>query len=102
MAGASFAARMAGSLLQTLGLSELVASSLVDYEAIALALAAEPGRLHALRQRLAQVRLDHPWFDTDRYRQTLEAAYRRMWERHTAGLPPCSFVVPGLSAPADP
>jgi predicted O-linked N-acetylglucosamine transferase (SPINDLY family) len=102
VAGASFAGRMAGSLLHNLGLSELVVSSLAEYEATALALAAEPGRLHALRQRLAQLRLDHPWFDTDRYRETLEGAYRRMWERHAAGLPPCSFVVPRRPAPPGP
>jgi predicted O-linked N-acetylglucosamine transferase (SPINDLY family) len=102
VAGASFAGRMAVCLLHNLGLSELVVSTLAEYEATALALAAEPGRLHALRQRLAQLRLDHPWFDTDRYRETLEGAYRRMWERHAAGLPPCSFVVPRRPAPPGP
>lgn len=96
--GASFAARMAGSLLQYLGLSDTVASSLGDYEAMARALAAEPARLRALRQRLERLRLQHPFFDTDRYRRTLEAAYRRMWERHEAGLPPCAFLVPDQPA----
>jgi predicted O-linked N-acetylglucosamine transferase (SPINDLY family) len=95
MAGDSFAARMAGSLLQHLGLTDLVSSSLADYEATAHALAADPERLRALRQRLEQLRIAHPWFDTDRYRRSLEAAYRVMWERHVTGLPPNSFVVPG-------
>jgi predicted O-linked N-acetylglucosamine transferase (SPINDLY family) len=95
VAGSSFSARMAGSLLQNLGLAELVACSLPDYEATGHALAAEPARLLALRQRLEQQHQDHPVFDTDRYRRTLESAYERMWERNAAGLPPCSFVVPG-------
>jgi predicted O-linked N-acetylglucosamine transferase (SPINDLY family) len=95
LAGNSFAARMAGSLLQYLGLRDLVSFSLADYEATARVLAADPARLRALKQRLERLRLVHPLFDTDRYRRTLEAAFRQMWERHTAGLPPCSFVVPG-------
>lgn len=102
MAGASFASRMAGSLLQHLGLRELVSSSLAEYEATAHALAADPARLRALRQSLELLRVVHPLFDTDRYRRTLEAAYRCMWERQTAGLPPCSFVVPGQSVRAEP
>ncbi len=95
VAGASFAARMAGSLLQNLGLSELVTATLADYEATAHALAAAPSRLRALRGRLERLRHEDPLFDTDRYRRSLEGAYRHMWERKAAGLPPGSFVVPG-------
>ena len=44
-AGAAFASRMAGSLLHALGLSELVAHSPAAYEALALGLLRERGRL---------------------------------------------------------
>jgi protein O-GlcNAc transferase len=99
LAGESFASRMAGTILQALGLSELVTFSLADYEATALALARDPGRLRELRARLDQARREHPFFDTDRYRMQLEAAYAHMASRHAAGLPPASFAVaPGAGA----
>jgi protein O-GlcNAc transferase len=93
-AGDSFAARMASSLLSSLGLVELVTHSMAQYEATALDLATNPLRLRNLRESLRQRRADHPFFDTDHYRQCLEAAYQTMWERSDAGLPPASFAVP--------
>jgi protein O-GlcNAc transferase len=91
--GESFAARMASSLLSSLGLTELVAHSMAQYEATALDLGTNPLRLGKLRQCLWQKRAHHPFFDTDRYRQYLEAAYQTMWERSAAGLPPAAFAV---------
>ena len=55
-AGRSFAARVAGSLLHAVGLPELVTTSLAEYEALALALARDPGRLAELRERLGRNR----------------------------------------------
>jgi predicted O-linked N-acetylglucosamine transferase (SPINDLY family) len=92
-AGESFSGRMAGSVLTSLGFPELVARSMEEYVATALALAAQPERLIALRRSLESQRSAHRFFDTDRYRVHLEAAYRMMWERHAAGLPPQAFAV---------
>jgi predicted O-linked N-acetylglucosamine transferase (SPINDLY family) len=92
-AGESFAARMAGSVLTSLGLPELVTRSMEEYETTARALALEPERLISLRRCLESKRATHRFFDTDRYRLHLEAAYRIMWERQAAGLPPQAFAV---------
>lgn len=92
LAGDSFAGRMAGSLLCDLGLGELVAISLADYEARAQSLLRDPARLRGLQQGLVRQRAEHRFFDTDHYRRTLEGAYQLMWERHAAGLPPAAFV----------
>jgi predicted O-linked N-acetylglucosamine transferase (SPINDLY family) len=46
-----------------------------------------------LRRSLESKRSAHRFFDTDRYRVHLEAAYRIMWERHAAGLLPQAFAV---------
>ncbi len=97
LAGESFASRMAGSVLQTLGLAELITPSLEAYEAAALRLVRNPAQLRRLRQKLRQQREHHPFFDTDRYRANLEAAFQTMWERHSAGLPPAPFAVPGIA-----
>jgi predicted O-linked N-acetylglucosamine transferase (SPINDLY family) len=91
--GESFSARMAGSLLSALGLSELVTCSLADYGATAIELAATPARLLALRDKIVTARSIHSFFDTDLYRRHLETAYQIMWERSLAGLPPAAFEV---------
>jgi protein O-GlcNAc transferase len=92
-AGDSFAGRMAGSILAALGTPDLITASLADYEARALELARDPQRVHALRDTLRERRTRHPFFETDRYRRSLESAYERMWERHISGLPPAAFHV---------
>ena len=92
-AGDSFAARMAGSILTSLGHSQLVTNSLEEYAAAALRLAANPASLKSLRKRLEGQRAGHAFFNTDRYRYHLEAAYRGMWERNASGLPPAAFSV---------
>ncbi len=84
-AGGSFAARMAGSLLQAVGLPELVCHSLGDYEALALALAQDPARLAQMRAKLLRVRERSVLFDAEFFRQGVESAYSRMFERFARG-----------------
>jgi protein O-GlcNAc transferase len=93
ISGEAFAARMAGSLLHSMGLSELVTHSLTDYEALALRLARHPDALAMIRKRLAQHRIDYPFFDADRFCRYLEVAYEMMWQRCNRGEPPASFAV---------
>lgn len=86
--GSTFAGRVAASLLHAIGMDELIAPTTEAYHAMAVALAREPDRLLALRERLASNRLDSPLFDCGRYTRNLETLYGLMWERHLAGLPP--------------
>jgi len=76
--GEAFAGRVAASLLNAVGLPELVTENLADYEALALALAREPARLQALKDRLAHNLPTAPLFDADRFRRAIEDAYVRM------------------------
>jgi protein O-GlcNAc transferase len=92
-AGDAFAARMAGSLLHTVGLPELVTASLVEYEALAMRLAESPELLAELRARLAANRRTSPLFNTARFTAHLEAAYLEMWRRHERGEAPATFTV---------
>jgi len=91
--GATFASRVAGSLLGAVGLPELVTNSLEGYEALALRLARDPVCLAALRQQLARNRDLAPLFDTDRFTRNIEAAYTTMCERAERGESPRSFAV---------
>ena len=74
--GETFASRMAGSLLHAIGLRELVAASLVEYEALALKLARDPGQLAVIKAELALNRNIYPLFNTARFTRHLEAAYK--------------------------
>jgi len=93
IAGPTFSARVATSLLHAAGLPELVTHDLAAYEAAALRLAWEPGSLNALRARLAANRDHLPLFDTARFTSNLEAAYRTMVGRSRRGEGPQSFAV---------
>jgi predicted O-linked N-acetylglucosamine transferase (SPINDLY family) len=92
-AGATYAGRVAGSLLHAVGLPELITRSLADYEALALKLAGDPALLASFRQRLARDRETSPLFDTRRFTRHIESAYTAMWERTQGGEPPESFAV---------
>lgn len=85
--GATFAGRVAASLLTAAGLPDLIADSPEAYRALALSLAGDPDRLADVRARVAQVRAS-PLFDTPAYVRNLEDLYRRMQARRLAGLPP--------------
>ena len=91
--GESFAARVAASLLNAVGLHELVTTSLTQYEALAIDLATKPDRLAALRQQLQINRTSRPLFDTQLFTQHLETAYATMHDRYRAGLSPAHFTV---------
>jgi protein O-GlcNAc transferase len=91
--GNTFAGRVAASLLRAAGLPELVTETTEDYEALALALSQDPARLRAIRQKLAAGRDTCALFDTPRFTRGLEAAYRAMWDRHLAGLPPAHIAI---------
>ncbi|MCR6480538.1 UDP-N-acetylglucosamine-peptide N-acetylglucosaminyltransferase [Variovorax sp. ZS18.2.2] len=76
--GDTFASRVAASLLNAVGLPELVTHSAADYLACARALCADASRRQRLRDHLARVRGSCPLFDTARYTRDLEAAYLRI------------------------
>ena len=89
--GDTFASRVAGSLLAAAGLGELIANSIDDYEALAVALATDGARLAAVRGKLAADREKSVLFDTKGFARNLEVAYYRMWQRRIAGHPPAAI-----------
>jgi predicted O-linked N-acetylglucosamine transferase (SPINDLY family) len=86
--GQTFAGRVAASLLNGVGLPELITRSLDEYEALALELATNPQKLLSLKQTLAANRSTRPLFDTALFTKHIESAYVSMWKRHRAGLAP--------------
>jgi predicted O-linked N-acetylglucosamine transferase (SPINDLY family) len=92
-AGATFAGRVAVSLLAAVGLPELITTSFETYEQLALDLARSPQRLGGLRERLNANRDTSALFDLPVYVRNIEAAYARMWEIWRAGEKPAGFTV---------
>jgi protein O-GlcNAc transferase len=72
--GTAYAGRVAASLLTAASLPELIAETAQEYEDLALALARDPARLAALKQRLADARATASLFDMPRLALDLEAA----------------------------
>jgi predicted O-linked N-acetylglucosamine transferase (SPINDLY family) len=86
--GQSFAGRVGASLLNTLGLPELIVDSQQAYEDLAVALADDSDRLARLKSKLEAARLTTPLFDTEAFTRVMESAYRAMLDRCRDGLPP--------------
>ena len=92
--GQAFAGRVAASLLNAVGLPEMITRDAAAYEALAIALGRDPARAAALKAKLAAAIPTAPLFNTPRFTRHLESAYRMMWQRHAAGLAPEGFAVP--------
>ena len=92
--GQAFAGRVAASLLNAVGLPEMITRDAAAYEALAIALGRDPARAAALRAKLAAAIPTAPLFNTPLFTRHLEGAYRMMWQRHAAGLAPEGFAVP--------
>jgi protein O-GlcNAc transferase len=93
--GTSFAGRVAASLLHAVGLKELIAPSLENYESMAVRFAQDPSLLKSIRQRLGSDR--QPLFDTALFARHIEAAYCEMLARHQRGEAPAGFAVRSLA-----
>lgn len=90
--GDTFPGRVAGSLLTSLGMPELIAADEADYENKALEIARDPALAAALKKKLAAHLKSTPTFDTGHFTRELEAAYDLLAKR--AGKAPASFTVP--------
>jgi predicted O-linked N-acetylglucosamine transferase (SPINDLY family) len=72
--GRTFASRMAGALLTSLDLPELITTTLADYEDRAVKLATDPIFYNGLRQRLKDAKQTSPLFDMPRFVRDFENA----------------------------
>jgi predicted O-linked N-acetylglucosamine transferase (SPINDLY family) len=91
--GTTFAGRVSASLLNAIGLSELVTTSLAAYEGLALSLAQDSSALARVKVKLQDNRHTHALFDTARFTGNLEAAFEAIWSRIQRGEPPAGLAV---------
>jgi len=86
--GKNFASRVGSSLLTAVGLPELIAKNLQEYEQLALKLAQQPSELAKIRQKLAKNRQNAPLFDTSLFARSLDQIYRAIWQLFVLGQSP--------------
>ena len=91
--GETFSGRVAASLLNAVGLDELVTATQEQYESLAVDLATNRQRLDEIRRKLERNRLSTPLFDTQLFARHIEDAYSQMYERCQANLPPDHIYV---------
>jgi predicted O-linked N-acetylglucosamine transferase (SPINDLY family) len=92
LGGSSFG-RIAGSVVMALGMPELVAASLEDYEAQAVRIGLDSGYAKGLKEKLERNKVEAPLFDTTRLTRHMERAYERMHERVCQGQVAQAFEV---------
>ena len=83
--GKSFASRVAGSLLSTLGLDELIASDKKTYFDRAHELAVNKLMLKDIKNKLCNARLSSGLFNDLQYTRSLEELYRKMYINYENG-----------------
>lgn len=86
--GESFGARVAASLVNAVGIPELIVNTKEEYEQFAIELASNPNKLQEIKLRLQNNLKDSPLFDTPVFTKHLEAAYLKAYERSQQDLPP--------------
>ena len=91
--GESFGARVAASLLNAVGLPELVVKTQAEYEALAIQLARNPELLNKYKRHLKEHLLNTPLFDTPLFTKHLEVAYLQVYERSQKSLSPDHIYV---------
>ncbi|MBT8573499.1 tetratricopeptide repeat protein [Polynucleobacter paneuropaeus] len=86
--GSSMASRMAASLLNTLGLSELITESAEAYEAVAIELGNNPEQIDQIREKLEKSKISSQLFNTPLFTRNLEKVFRQIYKRQHSGLSP--------------
>jgi len=86
--GETFPGRVGASLLNAIGLPELVTYSYEEYANVAIRLGKNPAELAGIKTKLARNRLTAPLFNTKFLARHIESAYEAAYERYHAGLPP--------------
>ena len=93
LVGNSFPARVAESLLNAVGLPELITRSAEEYESLAVRLASDPEELQKIKDKLAANRLKMPLFNTDLFRRHIESAYKAAYERYQNNFSPEHILI---------
>lgn len=91
--GHTLASRLAGSLVKSVGLDDLIVKDDQEYEALAVDLALHPAKLKKYRSMLEANRKTHRLFNMKLYTKNFEKALTTMYDNFHAGLPADHIVI---------
>jgi len=80
--GKHYLSRMSSSIINSLGLSELITKNIKEYEALAIELATSPAKLKSIRKALAANKKTYPLFNSKLFTKDLETIYKRVWKKY--------------------
>jgi protein O-GlcNAc transferase len=86
--GRSHASRIASSLLNAIGLNELITLSDSSYESLAIELALNQSKLTVIKEKLVKNKKIMPLFNSLLFAKNLESAYVKVYERFYNNLAP--------------
>ena len=84
--GEQFAARVAASLLKTVGLDELITKDIEEYKSKIIELGNNGSYLAKVREKLEKAKMSSLLFDTQKYTLHFEALLKKAHENHTKNL----------------
>jgi len=91
--GKTFASRVASSLLNNIGLDEMITSSLDEYYYLACDLISNEDRLFSIKNKLKENKLKKSLFNSEEYARDLERAYIEVYENKLKKLPNKNFYL---------
>lgn len=92
--GRTFASRMAGSLLNAVGLPDLITTNLKDYEDKAVSLGRNRGEIAALKRHLLDNQSNFPLFNSRQFVHDLEDAYEAIAAHPTSRIEEANSMPP--------
>ena len=91
--GESFVSRVVASLLNTVGLPELITATPKAYESLAIELATNPEQLEKIKTKLVGNLSTSPLYNTKLFAHHIELAYQDMYKRYQDKLTPDHIYV---------
>ena len=85
--GKSYASRVSGSLLNAVGLNELITYTEKEYESTAIKLATDKKFMNNIKNKLNKNKLSKPLFDIKLFTKHIESAYINIYELNKNNLP---------------
>ena len=92
-AGNSFSGRVAASMLNAVGLPELITKTENEYEELALYFSKNRDQLQKIKRKLKENKLKTSLFDTKKYVKNIEEAYKKIYKRNIENLLPETIIL---------
>jgi len=87
LCGETFASRVCASMLNAVGVNELIALTGKEYENLAIELANNPKKLQQIKNKLNNNKISKPLFNTKLFTKNIEKAYSIIYEEYLKKLP---------------